>query len=119
MNLQAPGVWLGNYGHLSYAKQTELLWELGKIEVSVGTLQKTNQRVAAAVKPAIKALWEWAPLQSNVHVDETPWCVMGVKEWLWTASIEGFCLFHAADTPRARGARNHAGQRICWSLKFR
>ena len=41
---------------------------------------------------------EWAPLQSNVHVDETPWCVMGVKEWLWTASGEGFCLFHAADT---------------------
>ncbi|MEG3967389.1 hypothetical protein QUA00_07135 [Microcoleus sp. T2B6] len=34
-------------------------------------MQKTNQRVAAAVKPAIKALWEWAPLQSNVHVDET------------------------------------------------
>ena len=27
-----------------------------------------------------------------------PRCVMGVKEWLWTASIEGFCLFHAADT---------------------
>ena len=23
---------------------------------------------------------------------------MGVKEWLWTASGEGFCLFHAADT---------------------
>jgi transposase len=74
------------------------LWELGRIKVGVGTLQKTNQRVAAAVKPAIKALWEWAPEQSNVHVDETPWCVMGVKEWLWTASIEGFCLFHAADT---------------------
>jgi transposase len=74
------------------------LWELGRIEVGVGTLQKTNQRVATAVKPAINALWEWAPLQSNVHVDETPWCVMGVKEWLWTASGEGFCLFHAADT---------------------
>jgi len=98
INLQALLVWLGNYGHLSYDKLTELLWELGRIEVSVGTLQKTNQRVAAAVEPAIKALWEWAPLQSNVHVDETPWCVMGVKEWLWTASGEGFCLFHAADT---------------------
>jgi hypothetical protein len=59
VNLQAPGVWLGNYGHFSYAKLTELLWELGTIEVGVGTLQKTNQRVAAAVKPAIKALWEW------------------------------------------------------------
>jgi transposase len=72
VNLQALLVWLGNYGHLSYAKLTELLWELGTIEVGVGTLQKTNQRVAAAVKPAISALWEWAPLQSNVHVDETP-----------------------------------------------
>ncbi|WP_422614732.1 hypothetical protein [Microcoleus asticus] len=46
----------------------------------MGTLQKTNQRVAAAaVKPAINALWEWAGVQSNVHVDETPWCVMGLK----------------------------------------
>ena len=24
--------------------------------------------------------------------------MMGVKEWLWTASGDGFCLFHAADT---------------------
>src|SRR4028119_961091 len=75
VNLQAPGVWLGNYGHLSEEKLTELLWELGRIEVGVGTLQKTNQRVAAAVEPAINALWKWASLQSNVHVDETPWCV--------------------------------------------
>ena len=98
VNLQALLVWLGNYGHLSYAKLQELLWELGTIEVGVGTLQKSNQRVAAGVKPAINALWKWAQVQSNVHVDETPWCVMGVKEWLWTASGEGFCLFHAADT---------------------
>jgi transposase len=96
-----------------------LLWELGTIEVGVGTLQKTNQRVAAAVKPALKALWEWAPLQSNVHVDETPWCVMGVKEWLWTASGEGFCLFHAADTFVTCGIGNNAGYRIWWSLKLR
>src|SRR6476469_2375195 len=98
VNLQALLVWLGNYGHLSYGKLAELLWELGTIEVGVGTLQKTNQRVAAAVKPAIKSLWEWVREQSNVHVDETPWCVMGFKEWLWTASGKGFCLFHAAGT---------------------
>lgn len=70
----------------------------GEIEIGVGTLQKTNQRVATAVEPAVEAMWEWAPRQPNIHVDETPWCVMGVKEWLWTASGEGFCLFHAADT---------------------
>ena len=48
IELQALLVWLGNYGHMSYAKQQELLWELGGIEVGVGTLQKTNQRVASS-----------------------------------------------------------------------
>lgn len=98
INLQALLVWLGNYGHLSYQKQQELIWELGEIEIGTGTLQKTNQRVAEALEPTINDLWEWATHRPNVHVDETPWCVMGVKEWLWTASGEGFCLFHAADT---------------------
>lgn len=98
INLQALLVWLGNYGHMSYGKLKELLWELGKIEIGVGTLQRTNQRVAEAVESAIEELWEWASKQPNVHVDETPWCVMGIKEWLWTASGKEFCLFHAADT---------------------
>ena len=98
VSLSALLVWLGNYGHLSYQKQQELVWELGAISIGTGTLQKTNQRVAESVEPAINDLWAWAKQQSNVHVDETPWCVMGVKEWLWTASGEGFCLFHAADT---------------------
>ena len=36
--LQALLVWLGNYGHLSYEKQQELLLELGQINVGTGTL---------------------------------------------------------------------------------
>jgi transposase len=36
--------------------------------------------------------------QPNVHVDETPWSVKGVKEWLWVVANKTFCLFHAADT---------------------
>jgi transposase len=98
IDLQALLVWLGNYGHMSYQKQQELLRELGGIEIGIGTLQATNARVANAVKPAVEDLWKWAPLQANVHVDETPWCVKGVKEWLWTATGKNFCLFHAADT---------------------
>ncbi|MFS8119355.1 MAG: IS66 family transposase [Microcoleus sp.] len=98
IDLQALLVWLGNYGHISYEKQQEFLRELGGIEIGIGTLQATNARVADAVKPTIEDLWKWAPLQANVHVDETPWCVKGIKEWLWTATGEDFCLFHAADT---------------------
>ena len=72
INLQALLVWLGNYGHLSYEKQRELVWELGAISIGTGTLQKTNQRVAATVEPAINDLWKWATQRPNVHVDETP-----------------------------------------------
>lgn len=96
--LQAWLVWLGNYGHLSYEKQQELLREFGDIDIGVGTLQATNTRVYEAIYPSVTTLREWVQMQPHVHVDETPWPVMGLKEWLWvTASVE-FCLFHAGDT---------------------
>ena len=54
---------------------------------------------------------------SHVHVDETPWPVLGVKEWLWVTADDEFCeslrervlspatlvLFHAGDTRKACG----------------
>ncbi len=37
-------------------------------------------------------------LGPNLHIDETPWPVVGVKEWLWVLAGERFCLFHSGDT---------------------
>ena len=98
IGLQSLLVWLGNKGHLSYEKQQELVWELGQVAVGVGTLQATNSRMADGVAKSVESLWEWAQQQTHVHVDETPWPVMGLKEWLWVATGKGFCLFHAGDT---------------------
>lgn len=98
IGLQALLVWLGNKGHLSYEKQQELLWELGQIDIGVGTLQATNSRMASGVASPVETLREWAQQQNHVHVDQTPWCVIGVKEWLWVATGKEFCLFHAGDT---------------------
>jgi transposase len=96
--LQALLVWLGNYGHLSYEKQQELLQELGQIAVGTGTLQVTNARMSEIVKPAVERLGDWVKQSAHVQVDETPWLVKGIKEWMWVACGVGFCLFHAADT---------------------
>jgi transposase len=98
VGLQSLTVWLGNYGHLSYGKQQEFLRELGDIEIGVGTLQATNRRVADAIIEPVDHLWRWARSQAHIQVDETPWSVMGLKEWLWVAGAESFCLFHAAGT---------------------
>ena len=96
--LQALLVWLGNYGHLSYEKQQELLQELGQIAVGTGTLQATNARMSEIVTPAVEGLGDWVKQSAHVQVDETPGLVKGIKEWMWVACGVGFCLFHAADT---------------------
>jgi transposase len=96
--LQGLLVWLGNYGHLSYEKQQELLRELGQIEVGTGTLQATNARLSQVVTGAVERLGAWVQQQAHVQVDETPWLVKGVKEWMWVACGVGFCLFHAGDS---------------------
>ncbi|MGB8698488.1 MAG: IS66 family transposase [Thermosynechococcaceae cyanobacterium] len=96
--LQVLLVWLGNYGHLSYKKQQELLLELGRIKVGKGTLQATNARLSKVVKGAVEKLGIWVQHCAHVQVDETPWLVKGVKEWMWVICGMGFCLFHAADT---------------------
>jgi len=98
VGVQSLLVWLGNYGHLSYEKQQEFLRELGNIEIGVGTLASTNARMASAVKSSVDQLREWVKLQQVVHVDESPWPVLGLKEWLWVTTGEQFCLFHPGDT---------------------
>lgn len=76
--LQALLGWLGCYGQMSYEKQAELVRELGQIEVGVGTLVKTNERIATTITNAVNELVEALPQQSYLHVDETPWIVKGV-----------------------------------------
>lgn len=98
VSLQAFLVWLGNYGHLSYEKQQELLRELGGIEIGVGTLVTTNARVYEAIHPSVNQLRDWVKKATHVHVDESPWPVLGCKEWLWVSAGQEFCLFHAGDT---------------------
>lgn len=99
IRLQAFLGWINNYGHLPYEKQQELLWELGQIEIGVGTLVTTNERIDSAVDKSVNCLKEWIQqTQPNIHADETPWVVKGTKEWLWIFANTDFALFHAADT---------------------
>ncbi|MFH7028788.1 MAG: IS66 family transposase [Heteroscytonema crispum UTEX LB 1556] len=99
IKLQAFLGWVNNYGHLPYEKQQELLWELAKIEIGVGTLVTTNERIDDAVAKSVNELKDWIQqTQPDIHSDETPWVIKGVKEWLWIFASTDFALFHAADT---------------------
>lgn len=94
VKLQAFLGCLGNYGHLPYEKQQEMLWELGKIEIGIGTLVNTLQRLEEAIQPHVEQLSNWLKTeQPSIHIDETPWPVKGIKEWLWVFTNKDFCLF--------------------------
>ena len=99
VRLQAFLGWINNYGHMPYEKQQEMLWELGQVKIGVGTLVTTNERLEKAIQPSIDEVRTWVKqTQPNIHVDETPWPVKGLKEWLWVIANTDFCLFQAADT---------------------
>jgi len=62
-------------------------------------LPRFTQVLLSAIEAPFLALSNWVKTeQPNVHVDETPWSVKGVKEWLWVVANQSFSLFHAADT---------------------
>jgi transposase len=110
VRLQAFLGWMGNYGHLPYEKQQEMLWELGEIDIGVGSLVTTNERVEQAIKPSILELSSWVQQeQPNIHVDETPWSVKGLKEWLWVIAGPQFCLLQACDTRSRKELENLLG----------
>lgn len=99
IKLQVLVGWLGNYGHLPYEKQQEFLWELGEINIGVGTLVTTNQRISQAIKKSVSELNNWViSSQPPLNIDETPWSVKGVKEWLWVFTNPKFCLFRERNT---------------------
>lgn len=99
VKLQAFLGWANNYAHMPYEKQQEMLRELGQIDIGLGTLVATNERITEAIEPSIIELNNWVKqTQPNIHVDETPWSVKGTKEWLWVVANSEFCLFSAADT---------------------
>lgn len=97
-SLQGMLVWLGNYGHMSYKKQQEWLKEMGLVEIGLGTIAATNERVADSIEAKVEELADWIKDQPQVQVDETPWLVKGVKEWLWSFSGEGYARYRGADT---------------------
>ena len=111
IKLQGLLGWLGNYGHLPYEKQQELLWELAEIKIGVGTLVTTNRRISQAIKQSVSELNNWVVSnQPPLNIDETPWSVKGVKEWLWVFTNPQFCLFRAGDTRRREEIKAQIGE---------
>lgn len=114
--------WLSHDGHLSYDKQAEFIETMCGWRPSLGTLASVTDRLAVAVEPSVQAAWQSLAEQPIVYCDETPWPVLGTKEWLWQFGTQTLSLFHAGDTRGrveldTRLGQTFAGTWVCDDFK--
>ena len=72
------------------------------LEVSLGTVSRLEQEVAAALTSPEEEARAFVRHQGIVNVDETGWRQHRSKAWLWTAVTEGVTVF-AIRKSRGRG----------------
>jgi len=82
----------GKY-HLSKRQAAELLKDLLGLEVSVGTISNTEERVSAALEQPVEDAKAYVQEQAIVHADETGHKVSGKRAWVWTAATKLVAVF--------------------------
>ena len=86
------GLLAGAY-RMSKRNIQSLLSDAFGVEVSLGTVSRLEQEVAAALAGPVEEARAFVRRQSIVHVDETGWRQCRAKAWLWTAVTEGVSVF--------------------------
>lgn len=78
---------------VSRREVVEVLRDLFGVEMSVGSVQATCERVSAAMAPAVEEVRQEVAKAPAVHADETGWHQKRDKRWLWGATTPGAAFF--------------------------
>jgi len=85
MNLQAFAGMAKTFWASCHAETARLAQERNGVALTLGRLVKLPTGVARS-SPTIRGdLRDWVK-QQPVHLDESPWPVLGLKEWMWSSS---------------------------------
>ena len=90
--------WLGYGGNLTWRKQEYFVEYVLGIPISQGSLAKMQRWFSESLEPSYQQ-WLTSVKQPGVRcVDETTYCIDGVKYWLWVATSEQVCALMLAPT---------------------
>jgi len=81
---------------VSRREMVAVLRDLFGVEMSVGAVQATCERVSEAVAPAVAIVKDEVATAPAVHADETGWHQRREMHWLWTATTPNAAYFHLA-----------------------
>ncbi len=101
-NLVALVSWLSGKFRLSKRSVKELLSDLMRTEVSLGTVSKMEHEMSCALAAPVEEARTFVHKQDVAHGDETGWRECNIKAWLWVAVTPLVAVFAIA---RSRGAK--------------
>lgn len=79
--------------HLSKRNIEEILGDVFGLTICLGTVSKTEARVAAALEEPVEEARQFVQRQAVVNMDETGWKQGGKKRWLWAAVTSAVAVF--------------------------
>jgi DNA-binding protein H-NS len=90
--------WLGYGGNLPWRKQEYFVEHVLGVPISQGSLAKMQRYFKVCLQP-IYQQWLTYVQQPGVRcVDETTYCIDGIKYWLWVATSDKVCVLLLAPT---------------------
>ena len=102
--------WLGYGGNLPWRKQEYFVEHVLGVPISQGSLAKMQRYFQQSLQP-IYQQWLTYVQQPGVRcVDETTYCIDGIKYWLWVATSERVCVLLLAPTRSSAELQQLLGQ---------
>jgi transposase len=72
---------------------SDLLWDLFRLRLSIGTVQACWERLGEALAKPNEELEQALVAADSLHLDETGWRQWGKRCWLWVATTAAFTVF--------------------------
>ena len=90
--------WLGYGGNLTWRKQEYFVEYVLGVPISQGSLAKMQKWFTDSLEPSYQQWLSYIQQPGVRCVDETTYCIEGIKYWLWVATSEQICVLMLAPT---------------------
>ena len=90
--------WLGYGGNLTWRKQEYFVEYVLGVPISQGSLAKMHLWFQESLEPSYQKWLAYVQQPGVRCVDETTYCIDGIKYWLWVATSDAVCALLLAPT---------------------
>jgi hypothetical protein len=90
--------WLGYGGNLTWRKQEYFVEHVLGVPISQGSLAKMQRWFQESLEPSYQQWLSYVKQPGIRCVDETTYCIDGIKYWLWVATSDSVCVLLLAPT---------------------